>query len=200
MHYASVFIRRELILIADNRFAANNNSNKKNNQNKDLINEFIRFPEVLVIGPDGQKLGVMSSREAQMKANSYELDLYCAAPEAKPPVCKILDYGKFRYEREKKKKDAIKKQKVVEVKEIQLTPQIGMHDLETKARAATKFLEAGNKVKVGVRFRGRQMTHIEVGQEVMDKFIALLSDYASIEKPAAMEGRWMYAVLAPKKK
>ena len=200
MHYASVFIRRELILIADNRFAANNNSNKKNNQNKDLINEFIRFPEVLVIGPDGQKLGVMSSREAQMKANSYELDLYCAAPEAKPPVCKILDYGKFRYEREKKKKDAIKKQKVVEVKEIQLTPQIGMHDLETKARAATKFLEAGNKVKVGVRFRGRQMTHIEVGQEVMDKFIALLSDYAMIEKPAAMEGRWMYAVLAPKKK
>ena len=200
MHYASVFIRRELILIADNRFAANNNSNKKNNQNKDLINEFIRFPEVLVIGPDGQKLGVMSSREAQMKANSFELDLYCAAPEAKPPVCKILDYGKFRYEREKKKKDAIKKQKVVEVKEIQLTPQIGIHDLETKAKNATKFLSSGNKVKVGVRFRGRQMTHIEVGQEVMDKFIALLSDYAMIEKPAAMEGRWMYAVLAPKKK
>ena len=194
------FIRRELILIADNRFAANNNSNKKNNQNKDLINEFIRFPEVLVIGPDGQKLGVMSSREAQMKANSFELDLYCAAPEAKPPVCKILDYGKFRYEREKKKKDAIKKQKVVEVKEIQLTPQIGIHDLETKAKNATKFLSQGNKVKVGVRFRGRQMTHIEVGQEVMDKFIALLSDYAMIEKPAAMEGRWLYAVLAPKKK
>ena len=189
-----------MILIADNRFAANNNSNKKNNQNKDLINEFIRFPEVLVIGPDGQKLGVMSSREAQMKANSFELDLYCAAPEAKPPVCKILDYGKFRYEREKKKKDAIKKQKVVEVKEIQLTPQIGIHDLETKAKNATKFLSSGNKVKVGVRFRGRQMTHIEVGQEVMDKFIALLSDYAMIEKPAAMEGRWMYAVLAPKKK
>ena len=194
------FIRRELILIADNRFAANNNSNKKNNQNKDLINEFIRFPEVLVIGPDGQKLGVMSSREAQMKANSYELDLYCAAPDAKPPVCKILDYGKFRYEREKKKKEAIKKQKVVEVKEIKLTPQIGIHDLETKSKNATKFLEAGNKVKVGVRFRGRQMTHIEVGQEVMDKFIALLSDYAMIEKPASMEGRWLYAVLAPKKK
>ena len=194
------FIRRELILIADNRFAANNNSNKKNNQNKDLINEFIRFPEVLVIGPDGQKLGVMSSREAQMKANSYELDLYCAAPDAKPPVCKILDYGKFRYEREKKKKEAIKNQKVVEVKEIQLTPQIGIHDLETKAKNATKFLGVGNKVKVGVRFRGRQMTHIEVGQEVMDKFIALLSDYAMIEKPAAMEGRWLYAVLAPKKK
>ena len=90
--------------------------------------------------------------------------------------------------------------KAVEIKEVQLTPQIGGHDMDTKARAAQKFLEAGNKVKVGVRFRGRQMTHIEVGQEVMDKFIALLSDYANIEKPSAMEGRWMYAILAPKKK
>ena len=201
MHYASVFIRRELILIADNRFAANNSNNKKNNnQPKDLVNENIRFPEVLVIGPDEQQLGIMSSREAQFKANELNLDLYCVAPGAKPPVCKILNYGKFRYERDKKKKNALKNQKVVETKEIQLTPQIGMHDMETKAKAATKFLEAGNKVKVGVRFRGRQMTHIEIGQEVMDKFIALLADYASIEKPASMDGRWMYAILAPKKK
>ena len=201
MHYASVFIRRELILIADNRFAANNSNNKKNNnQPKDLVNENIRFPEVLVIGPDEQQLGIMSSREAQFKANELNLDLYCVAPGAKPPVCKILNYGKFRYERDKKKKNALKNQKVVETKEIQLTPHIGMHDMETKAKAATKFLEAGNKVKVGVRFRGRQMTHIEIGQEVMDKFIALLADYASIEKPASMDGRWMYAILAPKKK
>ena len=201
MHYASVFIRRELILIADNRFAANNSNNKKNNnQPKDLVNENIRFPEVLVIGPDEQQLGIMSSKEAQFKANELNLDLYCVAPGAKPPVCKILNYGKFRYERDKKKKNALKNQKVVETKEIQLTPQIGVHDVDTKARMATKFLQAGNKVKVVVRFRGRQMTHIEIGQEVMDKFIALLADYASIEKPASMDGRWMYAILAPKKK
>ena len=200
MQYASVFIRKGLILIADYRNAANNNSKKNNNQKKDLVNEAIRFPEVLVIDPDGKQLGIMSSREAQYKANEYDLDLYCAAPDAKPPVCKILNYGKFRYEREKKMKQGQKNQHIVEVKEIQLTPQIGIHDMETKAKAGIKFLSAGNKVKVGVRFRGRQMTHIEVGQEVMDKFIELLGDYAIIEKPAAMEGRWMYAILAPKKK
>lgn len=189
-----------MILIADNRNAANNSNNKKNNQNKDLVNGDIRFPEVRLIGPKGEQLGIMSSREAQFKANELGLDLYCAAPGENPPVCKILDYGKFRYERDKRKKKAQQNQKVVETKEVQLTPQIGMHDMETKARQATKFLQSGNRVKVGVRFRGRQMTHIEVGQEVMDKFIALVIDYAVIEKPAAMEGRWLYAVLAPKKK
>ena len=194
------FIRRELILIADNRNAANNNSKKNNNQKKDLVNEAIRYPEVLLIDENGQKLGIMSSREAQRIAYEHGLDLYCAAPDAEPPVCKILDYGKFRYAREKKIKEGIKNQRVIETKEIQLTPQIGMHDMEFKAKAGIKFLLAGNKVKVGVRFRGRQMTHIEVGQEVMDKFIALLADYANIEKPAAMDGRWLIAILAPKKK
>ena len=194
------FIRRELILIVDNRNAANNNSKKNNNQKKDLVNEAIRFPEVLVIDPNGKQLGIMSSREAQYKANEYDLDLYCAAPDAKPPVCKILNYGKFRYEREKKAKLGKKNQHIVEIKEIQLTPQIGAHDMETKARAATKFLEAGNKVKACVRFRGRQMSHIEVGQEVLDKFIALLADYAVVEKPASMDGRWLISILAPKKK
>ena len=200
MQYASVFIRKGLILIADNRYAANNTNKKNGNQNKELVNENVRFPEVLLIGPNGEQLGVMSSREAQFKANEYDLDLMCVAPGAKPPVCKIINYSKWRFEQQKKAKEAKKNQHVVEVKEVQLTPQIGFHDMETKAKAALKFLDAGNKVKVGVRFRGRQMTHIEVGQEVMDKFIALLSDYAMIEKPAAMEGRWMYAVLAPKKK
>ena len=200
MQYASVFIRieKELILIVDNRFAANNKN--KGNQNKDLVNENVRFPDVSLIGPTGEQLGVMSSREAQFKANEYDLDLLCVAPGAKPPVCKIINYSKYRFEQQKKAKEAKKNQHVVEVKEVQLTPQIGGHDMETKARAAVKFLEAGNKVKVGVRFRGRQMTHIEVGQEVMDKFIELLNDYANIEKPSAMEGRWMYAILAPKKK
>ena len=201
MHYASVFYRKGLILIADNRYAANNNSSKnKNNQSKELVNENIRFPEVLLIGPNGEQLGVMSSREAQFKANDYDLDLMCVAPNAKPPVCKIINYSKYRFEQQKKAKEAKKNQHTVEVKEVQLTPQIGGHDMETKARAATKFLEAGNKVKVGVRFRGRQMTHIEVGQEVMDKFIALLSEVAVVEKPSSMDGRWMIAVLAPKRK
>ena len=201
MHYASVFYRKGLILIADNRYAANNNSSKnKNNQSKELVNENIRFPEVLLIGPNGEQLGVMSSREAQFKANDYDLDLMCVAPNAKPPVCKIINYSKYRFEQQKKAKEAKKNQHTVEVKEVQLTPQIGGHDMETKARAATKFLEAGNKVKVGVRFRGRQMTHIEVGQEVMDKFIALLSEICVVEKPANMDGRWMIAILAPKRK
>ena len=173
---------------------------KPNNQNKDLVNDLVRFPTVLLIGPNGEQLGTMSSREAQLKANEYDLDLLCVAPNAQPPVCKIINYGKYRFEQQKKAKEARKNQHVIETKEIQLTPQIGAHDMETKARAAIKFLQDGNKVKVGVRFRGRQMTHLEVGQEVMDKFIALLDDYAVVEKPSAMEGKWMYAILAPKKK
>ena len=194
------FIRKGLILITDNRNTANNGNNKKNNQKKELVNADIRFPEVLLIDENGQKLGIMSSRDAQRIAYEHGLDLLCAAPDAEPPVCKILDYGKYRYNKIKKIKEVQKNQRVIEIKEIQLTPQIGAHDMEFKAKAGIKFLQAGNKVKVGVRFRGRQMTHIEVGQEVMDKFISLLIDYAIIEKPAAMDGRWMYAILAPKKK
>ena len=176
------------------------NPKKPKKEQKELINEFVRFPSVRLIGPNGEQLGVMSSREAQIKANEYELDLVCVSPNAEPPVCKLLNYGKYRFEQQKKAKEAKKNQRIIEVKEIQLTPQIGAHDMETKARAAMKFLSEGNKVKVGVRFRGRQMTHIEVGQEVMDNFIALLEDYAVVEKAPAMEGKWMYAILAPKKK
>ena len=178
----------------------NNNPKKPKGGQKELINENVRFPSVRLIGPNGEQLGVMSSREAQIKANEYELDLVCISPNAEPPVCKLLNYGKYRFEQQKRAKEAKKNQRIIEVKEIQLTPQIGAHDMETKARAAMKFLSEGNKVKVGVRFRGRQMTHLEVGQEAMDKFIALLSDYAVVEKPSAMEGKWMYAILAPKKK
>ena len=177
----------------------NNNPKKPKGGQKELINENVRFPSVRLIGPNGEQLGVMSSREAQIKANEYELDLVCIAPNAEPPVCKLLNYGKYRFEHQKRAKEAKKNQRIIEVKEIQLTPQIGAHDMETKARAAMKFLSEGNKVKVGVRFRGRQMTHIEVGQEVMDNFIALLAEIAVVEKPAAMEGKWMYAILAPKK-
>ena len=177
-----------------------NYGKKPNNQPKELINELIRFPQVRLIGPEGEQLGVMSSREAQLKANEYNLDLFCVAPTATPPVCKILNYGKYRYEQQKKAKENRKNQVKIEVKEIQLTPQIGLHDMETKARAAVKFLEQGNKIKVGVRFRGRQMTHLEVGEEALNKFIELLGDSAQIEKAAQMEGRWLIATLAPKRK
>ena len=132
-------------------------------------------------------------------AVEQELDLLCVAPNANPPVCKILNYGKYRFEQQKKAKENKKKQHVVEVKEIQLTPQIGGHDLETKAKAARRFLEDGNKVKVGVRFRGRQMTHIEVGEEVMNRFIALLEDVCIIEKAPSMDGKWLNGIIAPRK-
>jgi translation initiation factor IF-3 len=173
---------------------------KKQNQTKELVNDAIRFPEVLVIGPNGEQLGIMSSRDAQVKANSYELDLLCVAPQAKPPVCKIINFSKFRFEQQKGAKAAKKNQHIVEVKEVQLTPQIGMHDLETKVKAAVKFIEAGNKVKVGVRYRGRQMTHLEVGEEVMNKFISMVSEISVIEKKPSMDGRWLVAILSPKKK
>jgi len=142
----------------------------------------------------------MSSKEAYDYAVRSDLDLVCVAPNAQPPVCKIMNYGKYRFEQQKKAKENKKKQHVIEVKEVQLTPQIGLHDLETKAKAAHKFLENGDKVKVGVRFRGRQMTHLEIGEEVFNKFISLLEDVSTVEKKPEMEGRWMNAVLAPKRK
>ena len=172
---------------------------KKPNQPKELVNENIRFSQVLVIGPNGEQLGVMSSRDAQFQANKYSLDLFCVAPNATPPVCKILNYGKYRYEQQKKAKENRKNQVKIEIKEIQLTPQIGRHDLETKARAAAKFLQDGNKVKVGVRYRGRQMTHLEVGEETLNNFIAILSESATVEKAPSMDGRWLVTILAPNK-
>lgn len=183
-----------MIIIADN------NSKRPNNKNSDLVNDSVRFPQVRLIGPEGEQLGIMSSREAQLKANSYDLDLLCVAPQAQPPVCKILNYSKFKFEQQKKAKEAKKNQHIVEIKEVQLTPQIGLHDLETKARAANKFLSAGNKVKVGVRFRGRQMSHTEIGEEVLNKFISMLSEVSQVEKAATLEGRWLIAILAPIKK
>lgn len=200
MHTATRFFdKKELIFISG--YPQGNNFKKPTNKkdNKELVNENVRFPQVLLIGPNGEQLGVMSSREAQFKANELSLDLLCVAPNAQPPVCKILNYGKFRFDQQKRAKEAKKNQKIVEVKEVQLTPQIGVHDMETKARHATKFLSEGNKVKVGVRFRGRQMTHLDVGEETLNRFIELVSEIAVIEKPAVMEGRWMITILAPKK-
>lgn len=172
---------------------------KPDKYNGDLVNEKIRFPQVLVIGPTGQQLGTMSSRQALQLAYDNELDLLCVSKNSNPPVCKILDYGKYKFQQQKKAKDAKKKQHTIEVKEIKLTPQIGIHDIETKAKKAREFLQEGNKVKAGVYFRGRQLSHIEVGQEVLDKFIASLGDLCVQEKPAELEGKLLATILAPKK-
>ena len=174
--------------------------NKKDRYNGDLVNEKIRFPEVLVIGPDGESWGKMSRIDAYRKAESYELDLLCVAPQANPPVCKIINYGKYHFDAQKKAKEAKKNQKIIELKEIQLTPQIGQHDIETKVKAAIKFLEDGNKVKVGVRFKGRQMAHPEVGNETLNKFLEYVTDYATIEKKPVLDGRWLTCVLSSKVK
>ena len=169
-------------------------------KNEDLVNERVRFPSVMLIGPNGEQLGIMSSKEAYEKAVEYDLDLLCVAPQAKPPVCKILNYGKYRFEAQKKAKENKRNQALhmIDLKEIQLTPQIGEHDLLTKANRAREFLEKGDKVKVVVRYRGRQMAHIEVGKEVLDKFVAQLNEVSTIEKAPSMEGRFMIAILASK--
>lgn len=175
-----------------------NGPQRPKNTNTDLVNERVRFPEVLLIGATGEQLGKMSSREAYNIAVEQELDLLCVAPNANPPVCKLVNYGKYRFEQQKKAKENKKKQHTVEIKEVQLTPQIGQHDIDTKVKAARRFLEDGNKVKVGVRFRGRQMTHLEVGEEVMNKFISSLEDVATVESKPSMDGKWLNAVLASK--
>ena len=175
-------------------------SNKKDRYNGDIVNERIRFPEVLVIGPDGESLGKMSRFDAFKKAEEYDLDLLCVAPQGKPPVCKIINYGKYKFDAQKKAREAKKNQKIIEIKEVQLTPQIGQHDIETKVKAAIKFLEDGNKVKVGVRYKGRQMSHLEVGDEVMNKFLEYVKDYSTIEKKPSLDGRWLTCVLASKVK
>ena len=164
-----------------------------------MINEQIRDREVRLIGKDGEQLGIVSSRDALKLAQEAELDLVKIAPTAKPPVCKIIDYGKYRYELARKEKEAKKKQKVTDVKEIRLTPNIDDNDLNTKANQARKFITKGDKVKVSLRFRGREMAHMGQNKQILDDFYALLEDVASVEKPAKMEGRSMSMFLTEKK-
>ena len=154
-----------------------------------MINEQIRDREVRLIGEDGEQLGIMSSREAMKLAAEANLDLVKIAPTAKPPVCKIIDYGKYKYEQTRKEKEAKKKQKTVEVKEVRLSPNIDTNDLNTKVNNAKKFIGKGNKVKVTLRFRGREMAHVQSSKHILDDFAALLEDVAVVEKPAKMEGR-----------
>ena len=157
-----------------------------------MINEQIRDREVRVIGPNGEQLGIMSAKEAYFKAKDAGLDLVKIAPTAKPPVCKIIDYGKYRYEQARKAKEAKKKQKTIETKEIRLSPNIDTNDLNTKVNQAKKFLQKGAKVKVSLRFRGREM-------EILNAFFEELKDVASVDKPAKMEGRSMVMFLSATK-
>ncbi len=168
--------------------------------NDDLVNENIRFKEVLVIGPEGEQLGIMMRREALEKAYEYELDLYCVAPNGTPPVCKIVDYGKHRFELQKKNKEAKKKQHVTELKAIRLSPVIDIGDFNTKLKQASKWLQEGMKVKIDMRFRGRMITRQEVGKQIMKQFIAETAEYSGIEKAPSMEGNTMSVILSPKKK
>lgn len=164
-----------------------------------MINEQIRDREVRLIGEEGEQLGVMSSREAQKLADEAGLDLVKIAPTAKPPVCKIVDYGKYRYEQARKEKEARKKQKTIEIKEIRLSPNIDTNDLNTKINAAKKFLTKGDKVKVTLRFRGREMAHMNASKHILDDFAEALTEIAVVEKPAKGEGRSMTMVLAEKR-
>ena len=164
-----------------------------------MLNEQIRDKEIRLVGEDGEQLGIMSAKDALKMAKEAGLDLVKIAPTAKPPVCKIVDYGKYRYEQARREKEAKKKQKVTEVKEIHLSPNIDVNDLTTKANQARKFVEKGNKVKVALRFRGREMAHMATGKEVLDSFFEKLSDVAVVEKPAKLEGRSMIMVLAQKR-
>ena len=162
------------------------------------INENIKFKEVRVITADGSQLGIVSVAKALEEAYAADLDLVCISPNAQPPVCKIMDYGKYRFEQAKREKEAKKNQKVMDVKEVRLGLSIDVHDFETKGKHAIRFLQDGDKVKVSIRFRGRELGHPEIGLETMNRFAEFCKDYCSVEKPAKMEGRNMLMFLAPK--
>ncbi len=166
---------------------------------KILINDEIRASEVRVIGPEGDQLGIMKTQAALRMATEQGYDLVEIAAEAAPPVCRIMDYGKYRFEKEKKEKENRKKQQVVELKELQLTCSIGDHDFETKVNHANRFLGDGNRVKIVVKFKGREMAHTERGEALMDRFAQSVDELGSVEKPAKIEGRNMIMILAPKK-
>lgn len=163
-----------------------------------LINYEIKEKEVRVIGNDGEQLGIMPLKQAISMAEERELDLCLIAPKATPPVCKIMDFGKYKFEMAKREKEAKKKQKVIVVKEIQLSPTIEEHDMRVKCKKAFEFLADGDRIKVSIRFRGRQIAHPEVGKEVMNAFINMLEGKANIDKPPILEGRHMLMFLSPK--
>lgn len=162
------------------------------------INEKIRAREVRVIGSDGEQLGIMSGREAQQLAYEKHLDLVEIAPTAKPPVCRIMDYGKYRYEQQKREKESRKKQKTFDIKEVKLRPGIEEHDFNVKFKNAVRFLEDGDKVKVTIMFRGRELSHPELGEVLLNKMAAQLKEMAVVERQPKLEGKNMIMIVAPK--
>lgn len=190
MHGLSVIVRALFLIL----FWRCINISKQDIQ----INDEIRDKEVRVIGADGSQLGIMSGAKALAMAEAAELDLVKIAPQAQPPVCKIMDYGKYRFEQAKREKEARKNQKVVDIKEVRLSLNIDTHDFNTKLTHAQRFIKSGDKVKVSIRFRGREMGHPELGTEIMNKFAEACQEFAVVEKPAKLEGRNMLMFLAPK--
>ena len=170
-------------------------------KNNMLINDQINVPQVLVIGPNGEQVGVKSITDAKTLASYAALDLVLISPNANPPVCKLMDYNKFRYEKQKKEKEALKRQKanMSELKEFRLSPVIDVGDFETKLKNATKYLQKGDRVKLTIRFKGRQMAHTELGNEVLERFASRVEDIADIEQKPNLDGRVMTMLLVPKK-
>lgn len=162
-----------------------------------MINEQIRDKEIRLIGEHGEQLGIMSSRDALKLAKEADLDLVKVAPQAKPPVCKIMDYGKYKFELNKREKENRKNQKVINIKEVQLSPSIDTNDFNTKCNHAIKFLKKGDKVKVIVRFRGREVSHSQIGYTLLERFAEQAKEAGTVEKPAKLEGRNMTMFLAP---
>ena len=163
-----------------------------------MINEEIRDREVRVVDQNGEQLGVMSSRDALALAEESQLDLVKIAPQARPPVCKLMDYGKYRFEQSKKEREFRKNQKVITVKEVRLSATIEDHDIDVKFKNAVKFLKDGNKVKVTIRFRGRQITHSDIGRQVMNEFADRIKEYGTVDKAPQMEGRSMIMFISPR--
>jgi len=164
-----------------------------------MINEEIRDKEIRLIGPDGAQLGVVSAKEALKMADEHNLDLVKIAPQAKPPVCKIMDYGKHKFELAKREKEARKNQKVINIKEVRLSPNIDEHDFNTKVNQGIKFLKSGDKVKVSVRFRGREITHTAMGKDLLIRVQNAVEEYGTVEKGIKLEGRSMAMFISPKK-
>lgn len=165
-----------------------------------MINDEIRDREVRLVGDDGEQLGVMPLRQAMDLAEEKQMDLVKIAPQAKPPVCKLMDYGKFRFEQSKREREIRKNQKVITIKEVHLSATIQDHDVDVKYRNAVKFLQEGDKVKVSIRFRGRQIAHAEIGLAVMNSFAERIKEYGIVERRPLVEGRNMIMILAPKDK
>lgn len=194
-------LRQEVLLI--NKYQGNGASfrpRRFNNNDRDLVNERIRFKEVLLIGPNGESYGVLPIRVAQQKSIDAGMDLLCVSPNAQPPVCRIVDYGKYKFEKDKKAKEAKKNQKKTVVKEIRFTATTDKHDLETKAKATIKFLEEGSKVKVAVFIKGRMMQRMDIVKETLNTFLDMVKDYATAEKEPELLGKDYFVMLNPKSK